>query len=255
MSVLLPIPPPPSPRIGWFDYEGNTQTGFYTVLHPVGNYITPNDLLIAIDPVTNGISTYYFAGQTPVTNAPQFSPPPYQDGLTFVQPLLLDLATLTTNGALTIKAMNVGPGGTSAVVTAQFIFQAGNPIITGNNAAQFTISDVTTNVVYWYTLDGSDPTNAAPNQRIPSTNGAPVTLSIDGSTNVFFQVRAVRNGYQTSGISSRIFLLVLCQIASVSVLRLAKRPVILWLPRAKSSMHLLPYHPCRMQLSIVCNLT
>ena len=66
---------------------------------------------------------------------------------------------------LVIKAVNVGPGGSSPIVTAEFLFQVANPIITGNNAAQFTVSDITTNVTLWYTIDGTDPTNAPHQHR------------------------------------------------------------------------------------------
>src|SRR5665213_2687421 len=62
ISTTVPIPPPSSPTIGWYDFEGNTQTGFYSVLHPVGAgnpYVANNPLLIAINPGTNGLSTLY----------------------------------------------------------------------------------------------------------------------------------------------------------------------------------------------------
>src|ERR1035437_7589507 len=184
----LPLPPP-APRIGWFDYEGNNQTGFFTVLHPVSgaNWFTAhNDLLIAVDPTTNGLATYYITtnGPQPVLAVPSSSngstPPFYQDGLAFAQPL-----PVTTVPDLVIKAVNVGPGGSSPVTTAEFIFQVANPTISGNNAAQFTVSDITSNAVYWYTIDGSDPTNASPSigPIISDTNSSPVTLALNGSTN------------------------------------------------------------------------
>jgi hypothetical protein len=202
-----PFPPPPPPRIGWFDYEPNYLNDFLTVLHPVSIFIAHNDLLIAIDPTTNGVATYYITtnGPQPVLAVPSptngSTPPFYQDGLFFAQPL-----PVTTVPDLVIKAVNVGPGGSSPIVTAEFLFQVANPIITGENAAYFTVSDITTNVTLWYTIDGTNPTNAPPSiGPIAITNGNPVTLSLNASTNLLFQARAFRSGYQPSGIAVQSF--------------------------------------------------
>jgi hypothetical protein len=211
VSATPPVPPPPDPRIGWYDYEGNAVMGFYTVLHPVSAFVANNDLLLAVDPATNGVSTYYIAGPTPLAGDPGTNngstPSPYQDGWPPIVPPL----TVTTVPDLTVKAVNVNAFGiSSAVTTARFIFQTASPTITGNNAAQFAISDVTSNVVYWYTIDGSEPTNSAlaPSTSIGpivTTNGTPATLSLNGSTNVLFRVRAFRDGYYPSGIAQQLF--------------------------------------------------
>ncbi len=209
---LMPTPPPPppvppQPSIGWFDYEGNFATGFFTVLHPVTSAVTfYNDTLIAINPNTNGAVTYYINGPAPLAALPSstngFTPPPYQDGLTYAQPL-----PVTTTPALVVKAVNVNAiGESSPVTTAEFIFQVANPIIVGNNGAQFTVSDITTNVQLYYTTDGTTPTNdGTSGPGILLTNGASVTLSLNVTTNVFFQVRAFRNGYLPSGIAVQSF--------------------------------------------------
>jgi hypothetical protein len=187
-SYTPPIPPPPPPVIGWYDFEGNDLYGFFSVLHAVSgiNYYTANnDLYIAISPTTNGVNTYYIVtnGPQPVLAVPSstngITPPAYQDGKApgQVTPLFywpLSPATMPGMPDSVIKAVNVGPGGSSQIVTAEFRFRAGNPTIIGNNAAQFTISDVTSNVTVWYTLDGSDPTNGvsvAWNIVFVSTNG------------------------------------------------------------------------------------
>lgn len=209
VSAVPPIPPPQAPTIGWFDYEGNGLTGFVTVIHQVSGantYTANNDLLLAVSPATNtGLATFYIDGPAPLTNNPSSTngstPPPYEDGLEYAKPL-----NVAPEPKLVIKAVSVGPGGSSPVTTAEFIFRAANPTIVGNNAAQFTVSDITTNVTYWYTIDGSDPTNSAPSVGpIASTNGGPVTLSLDGSTNVLFKVRAFRDGYEPSGFAEQSF--------------------------------------------------
>jgi len=211
VSATPPIPPPSAPRIGWFDYEGppGEQT---TVLHPVSgaNYYTANnDLLMAIDPGTNGLSTYYIAtnGPQPVLAVPSSTngstPPPYQDGWSYAQPL-----PVTTMPDLVIKAVNVGPGGTGQIATAEFLFQVANPTIIGANAAQFTVSDITSGAQLWYTTDGSDPTNAAPSQSagtITGTNDITLSLPLPDNTNMTFKVRGFRDGYSPSGIAVQSF--------------------------------------------------
>jgi hypothetical protein len=107
---------------------------------------------------------------------------------------------------LVIGAVNIGPGGSSQIVTAEFRFQVGNPTINGNNGAQFTVSDITTNVVFWYTIDGTSPTNAPPSiGPVLITNGNPATLSINVTSNVLFQARAFRSGYFPSGVAVQSF--------------------------------------------------
>ena len=210
-SATLPIPPPPAPRIGWFDYEGNELTGFFSVLHPVSGlntYTAHNDLSIAIDPVTNGLSTYYITtnGPQPVLLVPSStngsSPPFYQDNWAG----FLASLPVTTMPDLVIKAVNVGPGGSSPIVTSEFLFIVANPTINGLNGAQFTISDITSNAVFWYTINGADPTNAPPSiGPIAVTNISPATLSINVNSNIIFKVRAFRDGYLPSGTAVQSF--------------------------------------------------
>jgi hypothetical protein len=168
---------------------------------------------MAIDPMTNGIPTYYIYtnGPQPVALSVSFltnngiTPPPvYQDGLFYAQSLVPDFVPPMPD--LVIEAVNVGPGGSSPVVTAEFKFQVGDLTINGNNAARFTVSDITTNVTLWYTVDGTTPTNAPPSiGPVAITNGNPVTLSINGSSNVLFQAIAFRDGFSPSRLAQQLF--------------------------------------------------
>jgi hypothetical protein len=216
VEATIPIPPPGPPTIGWFDYELNS-FGFYTsVLHPVSGtpFVTHNDLMLAINPnvaIESGLNTYYIDGPPPLTNNPSStngsSPPEYVNGAPFDS---LEPLQVSAQPDLVIESVNEnGVGEYSSVVTAEFLFEVANPTITGNNAAQFEVSDITTNVSYWYTIDGSTPTNDPDSTSIGpivSTNGQPITLSLNGSTNFLFQIRGFKNNYFPSGIASATFL-------------------------------------------------
>ena len=199
-------PPPPPPVIGWFDYEENNLFEYVTVLHPVTIATFNNDLLLAVNPNTNGVSTYYVYGTPPYTNTPSASdgttPPYYENGLLYAEPL----PSFGVSN-LVIKAINIDSiGQQSAVTTAQFIFAVASPEIGGFNGAQFTVSDITTNAVLYYTIDGSDPTDGPPSIGPISLVGTnTTTLSIFVNSNVTFKVRGYRDGYLPSGIAQQSF--------------------------------------------------
>lgn len=197
--VTIPILPPPSPSIGWFDYEFNG-TIYVSVFHNIsGVFSTENDLDLAINPNANGVFTYYVDGPTPLSESPTnngSSPPPYENNKTIgsITPL-----PVNTSSNLTIEAVNENNGEYSAVVSVQIDYQCGVPSVLGTNAAYFELYDLTTNVTYYYTTDGTDPlTNTPPNQQIISTNGLAAQVSINISSNFVFAVRAMRAGYAPS---------------------------------------------------------
>jgi hypothetical protein len=201
ISATVPTPPPPSPTIGWFDYEN-----FLTVFHPVSGtpYISANDLNFAVVANVNGVNTKYTTdGSDPaLTNG--FTANSYKDGQTYEPPLLINSAP-----NLVIKAANFNAGGSSAIVTAVFQFVAGDPVIKGNNAAQFVISDVTIGAQFLYTTDGSDPRtnlNATVVGPANSTNGLTLFLQFPANTNVLpFSIVAFKANYQTSSVVNITF--------------------------------------------------
>jgi hypothetical protein len=110
--------------------------------------------------------------------------------------------------SLTIEAVSINAGGSSGFASAQFNFQAANPSIVGNNAAQFTISDITANANLYYTLDGSDPSSTNANAVNLGTVATPTNVWSVGlaiTTNTLFKVRAFRANYQPSDIVSITF--------------------------------------------------
>jgi len=208
VSATPLIPPPPAPEIGWFDYEPETiggVGGLYTVLHPVSIATFNNDQLLAIDPETTGDSTYYTTdGSTPSrTNGTTATI--YQNGLGFAQPL-----PVTPTPVLTIEAVNIDSiDQVSPITTAEFQFQVANPTITGNNAGQFTVSDITTNTQIYYTVDGSDPVNVTNGTTssgpVTLNSGNSATISLQITSNTLFRVRGYRVGYSPSGIAEQSF--------------------------------------------------
>jgi hypothetical protein len=207
--VTIPTLPPAPPTIGWFDYEFN---GLYFVstFHPLtnGTFIAENDLSFAIIPSQIGLPSYYISGQTPVSGIPtsaDASAPGYQDQSPL--PSTQTPLSITTYTNLTIKAVSENVGGYSAVTSAQIIYECASPSIIGvTNAALFYLSDITTNVTFFYTTDGTDPlTNQIASQEIVATNTiTPVGVNI--GSNFVFSVRAFRGGYLPSGLVTNLFL-------------------------------------------------
>ena len=133
-------------------------------------------------------------------------PSDYQDGLFPSQVAPYTISQVAP--FLTVKAIGAKSDGSpnSAVVKTLFQFVTGNPNINGNNAAQFTISDITVNAHLYYTLDGSDPwpTNGVDLGTVETpTNVWNVGFAI--STNTLFKVRGFRDNYQPSAIVSNWF--------------------------------------------------
>jgi hypothetical protein len=200
VSVTTPFPPVADPQIGYVDIDW--------VFHPVSSAVLNNDLPIVI--VGEALSqTYFTYGTTstnsipdPTTNSAS-APSGYVSGH---DPTSYAIAQVLPD--LTIKAIGAKTDGSpnSAIVQSRFQFVTANPAITGNNAGQFFISDVTANAKLYYTIDGSTPsaTNGVDLGTVATpTNVWTVGLSI--TTNTVFQVVAVRPNYQPSAVVSTTF--------------------------------------------------
>jgi hypothetical protein len=209
VSATPPLPPVPDPEIGYVAYP---PLEFVSVFHPFSSFIAYNDVDLVIKG-TPGSSTWYTYGYTAntseVTNPSPASasiPSDYTDGLAPNQ--VVPYTVYQVAPYLTFKAIGTKSDGSpdSAIVTATIQFVTGNPNINGNNAAQFTISDITANAHLYYTLDGTDPspTNGVDLGTVPTpidiwTVGFPIF------TNTWFKVRAFHANYQPSAIVSNYF--------------------------------------------------
>lgn len=221
VTATVPLPPVPDPQIGYVDFPATANPQYSSVFHPISSFVFNNDAppYIVIVGVV-GSQTYYNLGNTITNNFPTngipnptsasaSAPSGYQDGL-----YPSEVANLAINQVLpdmTIRAIGEKNDGSpnSAIVQARFQFITANPVISGGNAAGFTVSDITTGAHLYYTIDGSTPseTNYAANGDMGVLTGTNTFWSVGFSvqSNTLFKVRAFRNNYQPSGIVSNLF--------------------------------------------------
>jgi hypothetical protein len=210
--VVAPLAPVPDPQIGYVDFPATASPIYSSVFHPVASYVAYNPAVLIIKG-TVGSGTYYTYGytndaaavQNPTTNSLSI-PSDYQDGL---YPSQVGIYTIPQVAPfLTIKAIGAKSDGSpkSAVVRALIQFVTGNPNINGNNAAQFTISDITAGAHLYYTLDGTDPspTNGVDLGTVATPTNV-WTVGFPISTNTLFKVRGFHDNYQASAIVSNWF--------------------------------------------------
>ena len=202
------LPPVSNPRIGYVVLEedslGNLSTRLVDVVHSVFNNNVPIQFV-----AESGVNTFYTFADTPTNAFIDTVPDPnegsaqatsFQEGGTtlpdsVIQNLLPDM---------TIKAQSSQAGRvSSSIVTARFQFKTGNPEVVGDNAAAFTLNNVTTNAQMFYTVDGSEPTNAAPSLG-PISPGASLSFNITGS-NLLFKAKAFKDGFEPSATISNLF--------------------------------------------------
>ncbi len=198
-----------SPTIGTVAVVTDPDTGQTgTVLTKVTSSVFNNDVVIAIL-AESGVNTYFSSGTTPtnafvdtipVPSSSTATAPAYADGAsalpaTLINPVLPDL---------TIKAQSSQSGRVaSGVVSARFQFLTANPTIAGDNAASFTVNNITTGAQMYYTIDGTEPTNGTPSLG-PITAGSTLSFILNGS-NLVFQMKAFKANYRPSSTVSNLF--------------------------------------------------
>lgn len=199
------------PVIGYvtfvFDPAQNTTV---SKIVPIEEALFNNDVIVAIKPESETVSTFYTMGDTPGLFEPDnipaptgdnaLSPPPYHDGMA---PAEVAPSMVQPRPDLTIKAISTAGGRRpSNLIKARLQFKAGPPVIFGDNPASFTVTNSTVGVEMWYTLDGTDPTNGLPSFG-PLATGDEVSLRITNVTTM--KLRAYRNRYQSSEITTKVF--------------------------------------------------
>jgi len=209
VSATPPLPPVPNPQIGWVTFPPSSFTSVFNIGSPSGVTFN-NDVPIVIIGAA-GSQTFYTYSNTPTasnvpdpTSGSASAPLGYVNGLNTVAGLTV--AQILPD--LSIKAIGeqaLHPN--SAIVSALFQFVVGNPIVFGNNAAQFTVTNITVGAQMYYTIDGTDPTNDGLHTSIgPILSGQTLSLNFAGNTNLLFKIRGFKVNYHPSTIVSNVFL-------------------------------------------------
>ncbi|HEX5399463.1 MAG TPA: chitobiase/beta-hexosaminidase C-terminal domain-containing protein, partial [Verrucomicrobiae bacterium] len=207
VSATPPLPPVPDPQIGYVTFPPPDFTSVFTPGTPAGQTFN-NDVPIVIIG-TDVSQTFYTYGNTTVfTNLPDptpassSAPQGYHDGLSSIAGLTV--AQVLPN--LAIKAVGHQSGHPdSATVSALFQFVVANPNLYGNNAAQFSVSNITVGAKMYYTTDGSTPDPTNPAAIGPISSGQTLSLNFGASSNLLLMVRGFKDSYQPSGIVSNLF--------------------------------------------------
>jgi hypothetical protein len=214
VSTTPPLPPVPDPQIGWVTFPPTSTPFPYTSVFNVGSpsgVTFNNDVPIVIIGAAGSKTLYTYLNTPTVTNVPDptfasvSAPVGYVDGLPFSTVTNLTVAQILPN--LAIKAIGEQSGHpNSAVVSALFQFIVGNPQVNGTDAAQFTVSSITTGAQMYYTTDGSVPSPTNVSAIGPITNGTMLSLQFPASTNLLqFQIAGFKANYQPSVIVTNTF--------------------------------------------------
>jgi hypothetical protein len=210
LQTTAPQPPVSAPQIGTVSFPPPDRL---SVLTPVTSAVFNNDVIIAVLP-ESGTETFFTFGPTPASSFEDTiplpssttgnTPPPYQNGLLQSE---VNGTLIAPQPDVTVKVIGTQDGRQSSpIVEARFQFKTANPSVDGDNAASFTLNDVTVGSEIWYTIDGSDPTNdviANPAVVGPIVSGT--KLSIQITTNTVFKARAYRTNYKPSEVFTKEF--------------------------------------------------
>jgi len=195
-----PQPPVSDPQIGTVAMVTDQFNNTTALLTPVQTSVFNNDVVVGIQG-ESGTATYYTRDGTDPSPFNGSTPPPYQNGQSRLPTSIIDTSLANSPPSITIRAVSTAAARkASAIVSAVFNFQVGNPAIIGNNPGSVTMEDITANSQIYYTTDGSDP----------GTNSTAYTLGtklnlVNGTNDVTLKARAFRNGYAPSRVVSQLF--------------------------------------------------
>ncbi len=202
------LPPISDPRVGYVVLEedslGNVATRLVSVTHSTFNNEVPIQIV-----AESGVNTFYTFADTPTNVFIDTVPDPTDaspQATSFVEGGTTLPASIIQNIVpdMTMKAQSSQDGRvSSAIVSARFQFKVSNPEVAGDNAAAFVLNNLTTNSQMYYTVDGSEPTNASPSLG-PVTPGSSLSFNLT-SSNLVFKAKAFKTGFEPSATISNVF--------------------------------------------------
>jgi len=201
LEATEPLPPVSPPVFGYVTFPANANPPYSSVFVASSSAVFNNLTNIAIE-AEGGVETYISYGATG-TAIPQPGPgtetaPIYPGNGNPSSDISSAISPGTGTNDITIYAISVQSGRQSSpVVSARYQFITGNPVITGDNAADVLLTDITEGADLFYTIDGSTPTNNGSSSG-PVSSGS--ILSLDITSNVVLQVRAFADGLAPSQI-------------------------------------------------------
>lgn len=213
IQTAPPLPPISNPQIGYVIFVEDQSGTVFSRLVPVTQAVFNNEVIIAILG-EQGTENFFTFGPSPVSILEDAIPlpdkstgrnaPPYRNGLfpSQVAPSMID-----PQPDVTIKAISTQDGRRpSGVVQARFQFKTATPIVLGNNAASFSLTNATQEAEMFYTTDGSDPTNnlVANPAGVRFITGETLSFILT-DTNLVFKVRAFKQGFAPSAVLTNIF--------------------------------------------------
>ena len=203
LQTTEPQPPVSAPVIGYVTFPPNTDPQYTSVFVASSGAVFNNLTNIAIE-AEEGTETYLSYGPTgsaiPPPGPGTETAPIYPGNGSAPEEIASAIAPGPGTNDITIYAIGVQSGRRSSpVVSARFQFITANPVITGDNAADVLLSDITQGADLYYTIDGSSPTNNGTSSG-PVSSGTVLSLNI--TSNVDLQVRAFTEGLATSQIVS-----------------------------------------------------
>jgi len=194
-----PQPPVTAPVLGYVTFPPNANPQYTSVFVPASSAVFNNLTNIAIE-AEQGTETFVSYGPTgtviPPPGPDTETAPIYPGDGSAPSSIASIISPNPGTNDITILAQSVQSGRrSSAIVSARYQFITANPVITGDNAADVLLTDITLGADLYYTIDGSAPTNDGSSIG-PLSSGTVLSLNI--TSNVDLQVRAFTIGLAPS---------------------------------------------------------
>lgn len=196
-----------NPVIGVITITTNTSGTVTPVFTAVTDSVFINDAIIAVT-AESGVTTLLSSGVTPTDPFNDTVPAPTGAVTPYTVNTLPVPATLVSPlPDVTVKVQSVKSGRvSSAVVKARFQFQTATPVVTGDNAALFTVSLATTNAQMFYTTNGVEPVSTASTSNFGPIPFPGTNLAFQlGASNMTFKIKAFKANYTDSSTITREF--------------------------------------------------